>query len=411
MSLVVALIYSVIDLINGVYYSQPAYALLAAVSLLAIFLMRTGKYKPAKLILILATNLVVFWSAITDPFETGVFLFFIPAGIGSFAMLGNEERRISIAFASFTTLLFLLAYFAHFTRVPVDPPDPTYIKISLLFNYVISITITILAINFLISLNRESENELIQKEIIAKQKNEELKKVNIELDRFVYSVSHDLRSPLSSIQGLINIAKLSQDPQEIRHILSMIEDRVNSQEHFIKEIIDYSRNSRTETRREPIDLYGLVDEVVNSLRFSLNAEKITFRIAIQENTIVFSDRIRLTVILSNLVGNAIKYHDLSKANPFVEIGYRPEEFILYVIDNGSGIDSAHVDKIFNMFYRASEASKGSGLGLFITKETITRLGGTIKVTSKWGEGSTFEIRLPHLSTPTPEDQPGSRVRR
>ncbi len=394
MSLIVAFIYSVFDLINGVFYSQPAYIILAAASMLAITLMRSGRFTLARVILLAIANLVVFWAAITDPFETGVFLFFIPAGIGSFAMLGNEERKASIALASFTTLLFLLAYFVHAIRIPVPPPEPIYIKISLLINYIISLTIAILAINFLISLNRESENELIHKEELAKQRNEELRKVNVELDRFVYSVSHDLRSPLSSIQGLINIAKLSQDPEEIRNILLMIEDRVNSQEHFIKEIIDYSRNTRTETRRDPINLRELVSEIVNSLRFSLDASKIDFRISIPADTILLSDRIRLTVILSNLIGNAIKYHDLSKPAPFIEIGYQPDESILYITDNGSGIDPTHAGRIFDMFYRASESSKGSGLGLFITKETITRLGGTISVESELGKGSTFQIHLP-----------------
>lgn len=394
MSLIVAFIYSVFDLINGVFYSQPAYIILAAASMLAITLMRSGRFTLARVILLGIANLVVFWAAITDPFETGVFLFFIPAGIGSFAMLGNEERKASIALASFTTLLFLLAYFVHAIRIPVPPPEPIYIKISLLINYIISLTIAILAINFLISLNRESENELIHKEELAKQRNEELRKVNVELDRFVYSVSHDLRSPLSSIQGLINIAKLSQDPEEIRNILLMIEDRVNSQEHFIKEIIDYSRNTRTETRRDPINLRELVSEIVNSLRFSLDASKIDFRISIPADTILLSDRIRLTVILSNLIGNAIKYHDLSKPAPFIEIGYQPDESVLYITDNGSGIDPTHAGRIFDMFYRASESSKGSGLGLFITKETITRLGGTISVESELGKGSTFQIHLP-----------------
>lgn len=394
MSLIVAFIYSVFDLINGVFYSQPAYIILAAASMLAITLMRSGRFTLARVILLAIANLVVFWAAITDPFETGVFLFFIPAGIGSFAMLGNEERKASIALASFTTLLFLLAYFVHAIRIPVPPPEPIYIKISLLINYIISLTIAILAINFLISLNRESENELIHKEELAKQRNEELRKVNVELDRFVYSVSHDLRSPLSSIQGLINIAKLSQDPEEIRNILLMIEDRVNSQEHFIKEIIDYSRNTRTETRRDPINLRELVSEIVNSLRFSLDASKIDFRISIPADTILLSDRIRLTVILSNLIGNAIKYHDLSKPAPFIEIGYQPDESVLYITDNGSGIDPTHAGRIFDMFYRASESSKGSGLGLFITKETITRLGGTISVESELGKGSTFQIHLP-----------------
>jgi signal transduction histidine kinase len=244
------------------------------------------------------------------------------------------------------------------------------------------------------NLNKISEKELIQKEDFANQKNAELQKVNDELDRFVYSVSHDLRSPLSSIMGLTNIARLSHDREELDQILTMIQGRVKAQDHFIREIIDYSRNTRTETAAEPVHLKPLVDEVVEALKFSHNADKIEFRKFIADHVVLISDRIRLTVILSNLIGNAIKYHDYRKGMPFIEIGYNEDQSFIYVQDNGMGVQPEHQEKIFNMFYRGSDRSSGSGLGLFITKEAVQKLGGVLTLDSTYGEGSTFTVILP-----------------
>ncbi len=394
MSLTVSVFYAIFDIVNHVNHSLIAYVGLAAGSLLSLYLLRNGKFRLAKVILMVTSNLIVFWAAVTDPFETGVYLFFIPAGIGAFAMLGSDETTVAILLAIFTTALFLVAYVAEWRPIDVEISSREYIRWSFLFNYFISLTICILAISFLISLNRQSENELIQKEIAAKKKNEELEKVNVELDRFVYSVSHDLRSPLSSILGLINIAKLTEDHEEVRRILAMIEGRVNSQDHFIREIIDYARNARTETVSETFFLKPLVDEVINALRFSMHAEKIDFRVNISELTQLTTDRIRLTVVLSNLIGNAIKYHDRHKAGQYVDIVLDESRPALIVSDNGVGILPAYIDRIFDMFFRASENSKGSGLGLFITRETITKLGGRIEVRSAFGEGSTFTVFLP-----------------
>jgi signal transduction histidine kinase len=336
----------------------------------------------------------VFWAASNDPFETGAFLFFIPAGIGSFAILAVEHYRIGFALAAFTTVLFFLAYFGDLHLIAAPPPSEAYIRISFIINYFISLTISLLAVYFLMNLNRHSENELIDKENLAHQKNTELQKVNTELDRFVYSVSHDLRSPLSSILGLTNLASKTHNAAELEEILDMIRGRVSAQDHFIRDIMDYARNARTEVISEPVKLRPIVEEVVSSLRFNSNAEKIAFRIQIPENLVVTLDRIRLSIILSNLISNAIKYHDLRKNEPFIEIGYLVEKSVLYVKDNGIGIMPEHHEKIFNMFYRGSDRSTGSGLGLFITKEAVTKLGGRIEMNSVYGAGSTFYVHTP-----------------
>jgi signal transduction histidine kinase len=391
MCMMVATAYALIDLSHEVYYALPAYILLLGMSVMSLFSLRNKNYKTAKIILLISTNLVVFWAALNDPFETGAFLLFIPMGIGSFAILGFTDHRTGIALAAFTTILFLGAYFSDLHPVEVARPPEAYIRISFLFNYFISLTISVLVVYFLMNLNKRSESELMQKEKLAIQKNTELQKVNDELDRFVYSVSHDLRSPLSSILGLTNLAMKTYEREELDQILKMIQGRVHAQDHFIREIIDYSRNARTETTREQVRLKPLVEEVINSLKFNIQADKIRFNQQVSDDVVLMSDKIRLTVILSNLIGNAIKYHDLRKEHPFIEIGYREDVSAIYVKDNGIGMQPDDQEKIFHMFYRGSDRSTGSGLGLFITREAVTKLRGSIEVKSVYGEGSTFLI--------------------
>ena len=395
----VAAMYTVFDLANEVYYALPSYFILFLIPAFSILLLRAKKFKAAKISLIVTINLVVFWSALVDPLETGVFLFFIPAGIGSFAIFAFEDHKAGLFLIALTTALFLIAYLGDIEFIETRKPSDFYIQMSFVFNYFVALAISVLAIYFQMSLNKQSENELIQKENFANQKNAELQKVNEALDRFVYSVSHDLRSPLSSILGLINLANLTKDPEELNQIIKMIQGRVLAQDTFIREIIDYSRNARTETVAENLHLKKLVDEVIETLKFDGLADKIEFREQIPEDFILTSDKIRLTVILSNLIGNAIKYHDLTKESPFIEIGFKPEERCLYIADNGTGVKTEHQQKIFNMFYRGSDRVTGSGLGLFITKEAVSKLGGSIALKSVYGEGSTFMVLFPNNSKP------------
>ncbi len=399
---IVAIIYAILDFIHDVYYAMPSYAILFTMPIVSLFLLRSENFRAAKICLMISVNMVVFWAALNDPFETGTFMFFIPTGIGSFAILGFEDQKTGIALAAFTTILFLLAYFSDLQPFAVTRPSEAYIRLSFILNYTISLIISILIVYFLMNLNRFSENELIEKEQFAQQKNQELQKVNDELDRFVYSVSHDLRSPLSSILGLTNLARMAKDPNELDDILSRIQNRVTAQDHFIQEIIDYSKNARSEVLSENIHLYKLVDEVIDSLKYNLNADRITFRIKIPQGLELHVDRIRLTVVLNNLIGNAIKYHDMNKSTPYIEIGYNTEKSAIYVQDNGIGIPREHQEKIFDMFYRGSDRSTGSGLGLFISKEAVSKLNGILEVRSVAGEGSIFYIYLPEtvISQPT-----------
>jgi signal transduction histidine kinase len=392
----VAVLYAIIDHLHSVYHSFPAYAFLFLIPIGCMILMRKENYTLAKISLMVNANLVVFYTSIHDPFETGVFMAFVPAGAGSFVILGFQDRWKSVGLAVLSLVLFIVAFYGGINVAPIVPPSEIYIAISFAVNYVLSLGITVAIIFFLVSLNETSERELMDKERSEREKNEQLQKANNELDKFVYSVSHDLRSPLSSISGLVNIGKLSSSVEEVHQCLSLIADRVKAQEFYISEIIDFYQNDRANVKAEQFNLKHLVREIMEETSFIEGSAEISFRVDVDDSFVIHSDRNRLKSVLANLVGNAIKYHAPYKNDKHIEIRSDKQNdfFQIIVEDNGKGIQEEHLSKIFDMFYRASADSKGSGLGLYIVKETVAKLGGTIMAASRYGEGTQFIISLP-----------------
>ena len=227
--------------------------------------------------------------------------------------------------------------------------------------------------------------------------NLELKKINYELDRFVYSTSHDLRAPLASIQGLIKIAEMDKDPLKTCIYLKKIEKNVKKLDGFIQDIVNYSRNARIDVQSEKIDFKNLFSEVIENLKFIQGAERIKFHIEEKTEVDFFSDKNRIRTLINNLISNAIKYHNYQQEHLFIEINIllTKENGLIIIKDNGQGIPEKYHSKIFEMFFRASEKSEGSGLGLYIVKEIIDKLKGTIAVQSKPGIGTTFIINIPN----------------
>jgi signal transduction histidine kinase/ligand-binding sensor domain-containing protein len=230
------------------------------------------------------------------------------------------------------------------------------------------------------------------------KRNRELNTINEELDKFVYSASHDLKAPLNSVMGLINIAKKDGATGNMPLYLQMIEQSIKKLERFIADIIDYSRNTSAEVQRSAIDFKKIIDDALLNIEYLENDGQIEKRVNIKGEGDFQSDERRLSVILNNLITNAVIYHDHRKMDQFIDISviYNKIRSTIIVKDNGTGIGKEHLVKIFKMFYRASENTKGSGLGLYIVKETIHKLKGSIKVDSNPGEGSTFTINLPSL---------------
>jgi PAS domain S-box-containing protein len=233
---------------------------------------------------------------------------------------------------------------------------------------------------------------------ILLDRNEELLKTNAELDRFVYSASHDLRAPIASLLGLIEVARLEQDRNNIVELLEMQQKSLLRLDRFIKDIVDHSRNTRLDVNSDPINFENLVHSVFEQLQFMDNVNKIQKRIIIKQQDDFFTSATRLDILFNNLISNAIKYADLRKPDPFLEvlIAAGATQAEIRIRDNGEGIPSDSVSKIFDMFFRASRRGTGSGLGLYIVREAIQKIKGTIEVKSELGKGTEFVVVIPNL---------------
>lgn len=236
-------------------------------------------------------------------------------------------------------------------------------------------------------------------EDVLKQQNEELTRINSELDRFVYSASHDLRAPLMSVKGLVNILRLDNDPDSTSKYLDLIEQSINRLDNFISDIIHHSRNSRMELLMKEINFDQLLSESISSLKYMEGAEEVESMKEIRMTAPFYSDYSRLLIIFNNIIANAVRYRNTRKKGSFVKIEVRADAYkaCLRFSDNGIGIAEEYLGNVFKMFFRASAESKGSGLGLYIVKSVVEKLGGQITVQSQLGSGTTFEITLPNLA--------------
>lgn len=232
-------------------------------------------------------------------------------------------------------------------------------------------------------------------ELNLEQDNEELVKTNAELDRFVYSVSHDLRSPLMAILGLISfIEEESMETNTLKHV-KMIRNGINRLDEYIKNILDYSRNNRTVLEVKKVPLQKTVTAVVDSLRSIKEAKRIHFEIDIKELQPFYSDSLRFNTIMENIISNAIKYHKEAESSNYIKITGQSDhdKLQISIADNGIGIAPAYHNKIFDMFFRLSGEKDGSGIGLYIVKDTVKILQGSIQVQSEKGIGTTFIVTL------------------
>jgi signal transduction histidine kinase len=236
-------------------------------------------------------------------------------------------------------------------------------------------------------------------EIALRNQNEELIKINKELDSFVYSVSHNLRAPLMSVLGLINLAQIEDTKCSgvMSTYFELMENSINRLDDTLKEILDYSRNARSNVQVEIIDIRKLIDDCFSRMQYLDGYDDIKKDINVEGSCSMVSDPYRVTVIFNNLISNAIKYRDTLKSNPYIKINVNItlEKVSITFSDNGIGIKQPLINRIFDMFFRATEKSEGAGLGLYIVKEAIEKLDGSMEVSSVLGEGTTFGFEFPN----------------
>lgn len=228
------------------------------------------------------------------------------------------------------------------------------------------------------------------------EKNTELEKMNYELDLFVNRTSHDLKGPLTSLLGIVYVVKKNNDPVKMNELLLKQEKILKRMNTLINDIIEFSKNKRLELELKEIDFFLLTDEALEDNSFINIDKNIKKNVEINQHESFISDERRIKIILHNLISNALKYTDDTKEHPQVtiKISVLNNSASIEVADNGIGIEEHHLDKIFTLYYRATNTNKGSGLGLHIVKETVEKLNGIIEVVSKKGAGTKFTIIIP-----------------
>ena len=239
-------------------------------------------------------------------------------------------------------------------------------------------------------------HDLYTARVQLKEKVVALEKANEELNRFIYSASHDMRSPLVSVLGIINLAKADESIVDPNGYVDLIESCILRLDEFIKKVIEYYRNSKVDADMETVDFAQIINESIEANRH--RNQLVNFTVDVRQDHVFRGDAFRTSIILNNLISNAIKYQKTDEPNPRVHLNVRtlPRKAVITIEDNGVGILHTHLNDIFRMFFRSNRTDNaGTGIGLYIVKEALTKMGGTIEVDSKYGQGTKFEISLPN----------------
>lgn len=392
---VIGILHALEDIVDGLLFMPMMDFIMACVIFTCYIINEKGFHRAAKLLLVGFLNIFFFVYCSLAEKELGIFLFYFP-WIGLAAVIFEPHERFErIFFILLSSVLLIALFITKFQAFGSAPFAAVDFGKSFIINMVSSIVVLLFFILFMIRMNVENEKRLFSLAQEIKEKNDSLEKTNKELDRFLYSASHDLRSPLMSIKGLAEIIQNEAGEEKIKKYMSLMNDRIDKLDFFIQDIIDYSRNAKTEVKLEAIELNELLNEVLESFQYLEGASSISVERNILVTRTLMLDKGRLLIILSNLISNAIKYHTI-RDRRFIKIQAQEidNQLKISIADNGQGIAEEHIGKIFNMFYRASSQSKGSGLGLYIVREALEKLRGSITVDSQLNVGTTFYLTIP-----------------
>lgn len=231
-----------------------------------------------------------------------------------------------------------------------------------------------------------------------KEKNEKLKKANSEMNQFVYSLSHDLRGPLMSISGVSKLAKMEVGDSVVMEYLEMIDAATLKLDDFIYKMLDFYRSTKMDNKIGPINFEDILNQQLKTLKDKDLLDGVTLSVKVDQQMDFYSDEAKIKVIVNNLLSNAIKFQKEEEPHKKIELNILVSkgEAIICIEDNGIGIEEKHQKDVFNLFHRATQRNVGSGLGLYMVKESVDQMKGRIELKSSLNSGTVFDIWLPNL---------------
>lgn len=398
-AIAVTTLFLFVDTINGQILSTYVLSFFLFIFCLVIFFTLKGKSDFAKYLFIISISTGHFLNASSQGREAGNVLIYFPFFCGIFLFFSFRNKIPIILLASYLVLQIFVLEHTNYSLFEIDTIiPPNYVRVNYTLHLVFSLLLCIQFIRELSLQNRVAQGKLELLNKRMKRKNCMLEKTNMELDTFVYKASHDMRSPLRSILGLVHLMRLETKPERMPEYFDFLEKSAKKLDAYVLEVLDISRNTKSEVTKTLIDLAPFVWEIYGKLQYMMLDRKIDFDLSIEGGNF-YSDPSRLQLIISNLLGNSIKYskEDKEIICPIqLRIVVEKENATFTFEDKGQGIDEEALPKIFDMFYRANAGSDGSGLGLYLVKETVTKLGGKINITSQLGIGTKVEVILPNF---------------
>ena len=225
---------------------------------------------------------------------------------------------------------------------------------------------------------------------------ESLRTVNSELDTFIYRASHDIKGPLARLRGICNVAKLSiTDPQSSEYF-ELLDQESKKLDSILGKLLVVKDLKTSRVKIDKIDFNSVINKSLKYLKFTQDFENVNFKIQVDASLEFQSDANLLELIFMNLIDNAIQFRDEDKPtiNILIDIYKDNNHVTIRMKDNGIGIDENIIHQIFDMHFRGSERSTGTGLGLYIVKTALDALHGKVFVQSKPNGGTDFVFSLP-----------------
>jgi len=249
--------------------------------------------------------------------------------------------------------------------------------------------------------NNELKKANTELEKVVDKRTEELRitiqqliKTDEELSTFLYRSSHDLRGPIVTLIGLSQLAKMEVNDEQSKNYFEKINKSCSHMLHFLKQLNDTNVIFRSLKVNNKLNWTKIITDVKNELQNIDPENRVRKELDIQINQFLYSDELMVKTIIQNLMENSILYH--RRTDPFVKLTlrYKNRTLIISIMDNGIGIDPSIQEKIFDMFFRGSEASKGNGLGLYLVQKAVDVLEGDIELKSKTMEFTEFIVKIP-----------------
>jgi signal transduction histidine kinase len=369
----------------------------AAIMAFVLFLCYRGRYLTAKIVCLSVLNIFVLLFSISYPPETGLYLIYIPLIAVALAIFDNTQKKfrhlfIVISLANLITLMFFRP--AGFPMVPIEP---ALIRHAYLINLGTALVVLFITLYYLMFVIDRTDRTILNISDALRLKNEELHEAYLKLDKFTHTVSHDLRAPLNSIKGLSTLGLYETKGMSAGDYFEKISQCTDKLDDFIKTSLRYYQGTQ-ESDPQGVNVLQLTQDVIQHFVPVESQSRIRFDIDFNlPDAQYVLDQVLLRSVISNLISNAVKYHDDRKVERYisVEAHYRQQAIHLKVADNGRGIGTAHLNRIFEAFYTAGPAAeKSTGVGLHLVKDAVSKMKGSIQVQSELNQGTAFTLQIP-----------------